>query len=76
VPLPLIARPSTFVLPAHAYERIAKQVQPSTSMVLDKSGDDSLGDCERLRSIIVECMEFLLSLTFHCDEVNKNRFYP
>ena len=33
-------------------------------MTIDKSGDSSLDDHERLRQVVVSCMEFLLGLIF------------
>jgi len=40
------------------------QVQPDAGMRVDKSGDNSLDDAERLRHVVVDCMKFLLSIIF------------
>ena len=48
------------------------QVQPTPGMTYDKSGDSSLSEAERLRQTIVDCMEFLLSLSFDYDRMKES----
>jgi hypothetical protein len=48
----------------NALFEIDEQVQPIAGKILDKSGDASLSDSERLRHLVTDCMEFLLQLIF------------
>ncbi len=51
---------------------IAAQVQPSPGMLYDRSGDVSLEESERLRRAVVDCMEFLISLTSHYEKTSNH----
>lgn len=53
---------------------LAQRVQPNPTMIVDKSGEDSLSEAERLRHVIGDCMTFLLFLTFDYENSKPDRF--
>lgn len=53
---------------------LAKKAQPNPTMVIDKSGEDALSEAERLRHVIIDCMTFLLFLTFDYQDSKPDRF--
>jgi hypothetical protein len=47
------------------------QTQPSDEIYIEKSGEVKLDTAERLRHVVVDCMQFLLSVLYFVDETDK-----
>jgi hypothetical protein len=57
-------------LQKHLWElfNLDKQVQPWPGMHIDKTGEGSLDDAQRLRKVVVDCLTFLNMLGFDYQE--------
>lgn len=48
--------------------QLDEQAQPFDGIIVDKSSDSSLEDGERLRHVVVDCMQFLRTLIFEYEQ--------